>query len=71
MNPGPANRYQIKVHKFEVFTRKRVHFIHLNTNSLLPKIGKLQHIAKNSNAAVTGISDTKLDNTVYDSEVAT
>ena len=71
LNAGPANRYQIKDHKFEVFTRKRVHFIHLNSNSLLPKIGELRHIAKNSNAAVTGISETKLDNTVYDSEVAT
>ena len=71
LNPGPANRYQIKDHKFKVFTRKRVHFIHLNINSLLPKIGELPHIAKNSNAAVTGISETKSGNTVYDSEVAT
>ena len=71
LNPGPANRYQIKDHKFEVFTRKRVHFIHLNINSPLPKIDKLRHIAKNSNAAVTGISETKLDNTGYDYEVAT
>ena len=71
LNPGPPNRYQIKDHKFEVFTRKRVHFIHLNINSPLPKIDKLRHIAKNSNAAVTGISETKLDNTGYDYEVAT
>ena len=70
LNPGPANRHQIKDHKFEVFTRKGLHFIHLNINSLLPKIDELRYIAKNSNAAVIGISETKLDNTVYDSEVA-
>ena len=70
LNPGPANRHQIKDHKFEAFTRKGLHFIHLNINSLPPKIDELRYIAKNSNAAVIGISETKLDNTVYDSEVA-
>ena len=29
----------------------------------------MRYIAKNSKAAVIGISETKLDNTVYDSEV--
>ena len=71
LNPGPANRQQIKDHKFKVFTRKGLHFIHLNINSLLPKIDELQYIAKNSNVAVISISETKLDNTVYDSEVTT
>ena len=70
LNPGPADRHQIKEHKFKVFTRKGLYFIHLNINSLLPKINELQYIAKNSNAAVIGMSETKLDNTVYDSEVA-
>ena len=59
LNPGPVNRHQIKDHKFEVFTRKGLHFIHLNINSLLPKIDELRYIAKNSNAAVIGISETK------------
>ena len=70
LNPRPVNWHQIKNHKFEVFTRKGLHFIHLNINDLLPKIDELRYIAKNSNAAVIGISETKLDNTVYDSEVA-
>ena len=70
INPGPANRHQIKDHKFEVFTRKGLPFIHLNINSLLPKIDELRYITKNANAAVIGISETKLDNTVYDSVVA-
>ena len=69
LNSGPANRQQIKDHEFEVFTRKGLHFIHININSLLPKIDELQYIIKNSNAAVISISETILDNTVYDSEI--
>ena len=42
--------------------------MHLNINSFLPKINKLCYIAKFSNAAVIGIgiTETKLDTTVYD-----
>ena len=41
LNPGPANRHQIKDHKFEAFTRRGLNFIHLNINSLQPKIDEL------------------------------
>ena len=41
LNPGPVNRHQIKDHKFEVFTWKGLHFIHLAINSLLSKIDEL------------------------------
>ena len=44
--------------------------MHLNINSLLNKIYKLCYIASSPNAAVIGITETKLDNTVNDSEVA-
>ena len=44
--------------------------MHLNINILLNKIDKLRYIASTSNAAVIGTTETKLDNTVYDSEVA-
>ena len=70
LNPGPVNIHQIKDRKFEVFTRKELHFIQLNINSFVPKIDEWRYITKNSNAAVIGISESKLDNTVYDSEVA-
>ena len=70
LNPGSVNRHQIKGYKFEVFIRKGLHFIHPNINSLLPKIDDLQYIVKNSNAAVICISETKLNNTAYDFEVA-
>ena len=69
LNPGPVARVQLNDPKFEVFNNKGLHLIHLNVNSLLPKIDKLRNIAKCSNAAVTGITETKLDNTAYDSEV--
>ena len=49
---------------------KGLHLIHLKINSLLPKIDELRNIAKCFNVAVIGIIETKLDNTVYDSEVA-
>ena len=70
LNPGPANMHQIKDRKFEVFATKRLHLIHLNIGSILPKIEELRYIAKNSNVAVIGKSESKLDSTVYDSEVA-
>ena len=36
---------------------------------MLPKIDKLRNIAKFSNAAVTGISESKLDDSVLSSEI--
>ena len=51
------------------FRKRGLHFLHLNINSLLPKIDEVRLIAKNSNAAVIGITESKLDKTVFDSEV--
>ena len=51
------------------FRKRGLHFLHLNINSLLPKIDEVRLIAKNSNAAVIGITELKLDKTVFDSEV--
>ena len=42
--------------------------MHVNINGLL-KIDELHYIARSSIAAVIGVTETKLDNTVYDSEV--
>ena len=44
--------------------------MHLNINRLFYKIVKLRYIASSSNAAVIGITETKLDSTVFDSELA-
>ena len=43
--------------------------MHININSLLPKIDELRYIAKLSEAAVIGISESKLDDSVLSSEI--
>ena len=45
-----------------------MHFLHINVNSLLPKIEEIRFIAKKSKATVIGISETKLDETIFDTE---
>ena len=49
LNPGPVARHQLNDPKFEAFNNKGFHLIHLNINSLLPKIDELRNIAKCSN----------------------
>ena len=41
----------------------------MNLNSLLPKIDDIHYIAKQSNASIIGISKSKLDSTILNSEV--
>ena len=69
LNPGTVDRNQIKKEDFEVFNNKGLHFMHLNINGLLNEIDELCYIARSSNAAIIGITETKLGNAVYDSEV--
>ena len=54
---------------WNAFRRKGLHFLHLNVNSLLPKIDEVKLIADRSNATIIGISETKLDNTIMDNEL--
>ena len=44
-------------------------FIHININSILPKIEELRCVACLSNAAVIRISESKLYNSIFDSEI--
>ena len=37
-NPGSVMRHQINDPKFEAFNSRRLHFIHVNIDSLLPKV---------------------------------
>lgn len=46
-------------------------FIHLDINSLLPTIKKMCHLAELTNSSLKGISETKLDGSVLNSEIAT
>ena len=52
---------------YRCFRRKDLHFMHLNTRSLLPKIDELCHIATTTGAAI--ISVTWLDRSEADSEI--
>ena len=45
------------------------HFIHININSLLPKTDEVRYIANITNALIVGISETKLEETIFSSEL--
>ena len=53
----------------ESIQKRGLHFLHLNINSLLPKIDELRLIAKNSNPAIIGITESKLDKSILDNEI--
>ena len=62
LNPGPAYHGQSScANEWNVFKAKGIHLIHLNVNNLLPKIDEIRYIAAYANAAVIGISESKLD----------
>ena len=46
-----------------------LHFLHININSLLPKIDELKCIDNKTKAANIGITESKLDHNVRDLEV--
>ena len=50
--------------EWDIFKARRLHFIQINMNTLLHKIEELRRIACLSNAAVIGISESKLDRSV-------
>ena len=58
-----------KEEKWRAFSNSGLYQIHLNINSLLPKIDRLRNIAKRTKAAVIGISEPKFDSTVLDPEI--
>ena len=69
LNPGPIQNNHLK-ENWEIFQNRGPHFVHLNMNSLLPKIDELREIVKISNPTVIGITETKLDNSIGDSEIS-
>ena len=54
---------------WNIFQKRRMHFIHLNINSLLSKTDEISYIAKLTNATVIGLSETQLDNTLLSTEL--
>ena len=70
LNPGPfQNLQQLHHDKWNISKYRELHLLHLNINSLLPKVDELRHIARLTNAAVIGISESKLDESVPTSEI--
>ena len=57
------------VSSFDCFKRRGLHLLHVNCRSILRKIDELCIIAKSSNAAAIGVSETWIDSTVPDSEI--
>ena len=66
LRPGPTQISET----WSVFKKRGLHFVNLNINSLPSKIEELRQIAKNTDSAVIGLSETKLDKTIFDSEVS-
>ena len=66
LNPSPTQISKT----WSIFKKRGLHFIHLNINSLPSEIEELRQIAKDTNSAVTGLSERKLDNTIFDSEIS-
>ena len=70
LNPGPINvSQQYNNDQWAVFKERGLHFVHININILFPKIDELQYINKLSEAAVIGISKSKLDDSVLSCEI--
>ena len=71
LNPGPTHQHKVQcLNEWNIFkSRGFLHFIHLNINSVLPKIQELRIIAKSTNAAIIGISESKLDESVLEPEI--
>ena len=70
LNPGPVyNNQSLQSNERNVFRSKGIHLIHLNVNSLLPKIDEIRYIAERTKAAVIGITESKLDESIFQSEI--
>ena len=60
LNPGSVyNNQSLDSNEWNVFRSKGIHLIHLNVNSLLPKIYGICYIAECTKAAVIGITESK------------
>ena len=64
-----SNDKNLDTEKWTNFKKKGLHFIHININSLLPKIDEIRHMTKITNAAIVGIGETKLDKSILSSEI--
>ena len=68
LNPGPTPNSVFQSF-WKPFENKRLHFFRVNINSILPKLYKLKMIAGNTEAAIIGITESKIDNSISEREV--
>ena len=66
----PPRPSDVEDNHFECFKEKGMHFIHLNACSLRYKIHELRLIAVKSQAAVIGVTETWLDDSISDAEIS-
>ena len=69
VNNLSINELNIDENIWSPFRKRGMHFLHININSILPKVEELRQIAKLSDASIIGISESKLDETVLDGEI--
>ena len=70
LNPRPVyNNQSLHSNEWNVYRSKGIHRIHLNIKSLLPKIDEIRQIAERTKAAVTGMTESKLDQSIFQSEI--
>ena len=68
-NPGPSLSSDESESIWSPFKKRGLHFLHLNVNSLLPKVEELASIAEKTKAAVISITESKLDSSVSNNKV--
>ena len=70
LNLVPNHQHKLQcLSKWNIFKSRGLQFIHLNINSLLPKIEELRIIAKATNPAIIGISESKLDESILEPSI--
>ena len=70
-NPGPTQNQNIfqSNNVWSPFQKRGLHISHLNINSLLPKIDEIRNFIDKAQPAVFGISESKLDDSISNSEI--
>ena len=68
LNSAPAAK-SVSQSFWKPFENKGLYFLHLNVNSILPKLYELKAIAGNAKAAIINITEFEIDNSISDSEV--
>ena len=70
LDPGPLyNNHSLDSNEWNAFKLKRIHLIHLNDNSLLPKIFEICYVPKCTNAVVIRITESKTNGSIFQSKI--